>query len=96
MSKKRRTKKQKIAAGLRNEMASQSRTGVVYARKEKSCQWGDLGASLNPQEQKPKMERADIADYFSGNAYVRRQLFKTIMISLIVLSLELVLYFKLN
>jgi hypothetical protein len=96
MAKKRKTRQQKIILQLKRELARERQKTILPGTKVKARQ----GAiSIRPKSESPKKtktKKADVSVISYNPSLIKRDLMKTAILALIVLSLEFVLYLKLR
>lgn len=107
MSKKRKTRNQKVVARLRRQLAShrESRPAADYRLEELEGGLGEKNtlrqvaadqARLKTDHEKAGGENHDLASFSYDPSLVKRDIFKTLALSLAIIMFELVLYFRLS
>ena len=93
---KKKTRQEKIILQLKRELAKKSQIPVSISTKSKPSQ----EAISKPKKIEPKQARitkkADISTLSFDPKLIRRDLIKTLILSLVVISLELMLYLALR
>lgn len=96
MAKKRKTRQEKIILQLKRELARQKAKPVSPSKKVKPRQEAiSLEPKIEPKK-KVKEKKSDISILSYDPKLIRKDLVKTLILTLIALSFELVLYFKLR
>ena len=96
MAKKRKTRQQKIILQLKRELAKQE-TKTVSDTKQIEPRQGAI--SVEPKNKPSKLvkeEKTDIPIYSYNPKLIRKDLFKTLILALAILSLQTVLYLRLR
>ena len=96
MAKKRKTRQQKIITQLKRQLAQERARQPLSGTKTKPRQ---EAISIQAQTKPPKLTKVKKAyeSVFSYNPkLIRRDLLKTALLTLLILSLEFVLYLKLR
>lgn len=88
MSRKRKTRQQKIILQLKRQ--------VTLSTKIKSSQEAKILEPKIEAELKPEPKKADIATFSYSPSLVKKDIFKTLILTAIIVSLEIVLYLKLG
>ncbi|MGB9911376.1 MAG: hypothetical protein ACPLKP_02095 [Microgenomates group bacterium] len=95
MSKKRKTRQQKIILSLKRQLVKQQVTPL----KEKKVTPHQEEISFSKNKKLPEIkskEENDNSIFFYDPSLVKKDLFKTLVISLAIFSLQIVLYLKLR
>lgn len=96
MAKKRKTRQEKIILQLKRELAQKTSVPAPTSTKSKPRQ----GAISQPAKIEAKQarvrEKADVSILSSSPKLIKRDLLKTLILSLAVISLEVVLYLALR
>jgi len=96
MAKKRKTRQEKIILQLKRELARQKAKPASPSTKIKARQEAiSPEPKIKPQKQL-KEKKSDISILSYDPRLIRKDLVKTLILTLIAISLELVLYFKLR
>lgn len=96
MSKKRKTRQEKIILQLKRELAKKTQVSPSISTKSKPRQGAILKpAEIEPEEVKPS-KKTDISILSFDQELIRRDLLKSLILSLAVISLEFVLYLVLR
>ncbi len=96
MGKKRKTKQQKIILQLKRQLDQQPRISVS---KNTESQISQEEVLIKPQVplQEPKPSKiSDVSTYFVNLKLIRKDLLKTLVLTLVIISFEVVLYLKLR
>ena len=96
MGKKRKTKQQKIILQLKRQLSQQPRISVL---KNTESQVSQEEVLIRPeaQFQEPKTSKiSDVSNYFLNLKLIRKDLLKTLVLTLAIISFEIVLYLKLR
>jgi len=96
MGKKRKTKQQKIILQLKRQLDQQPRISVS---KNTESQISQEEVLIKPQVplQEPKPSKiSDVSTYFVNLKLIRKDLLKTLILTLVIISFEVVLYLKLR
>ncbi|MBM3205567.1 hypothetical protein FJZ41_01800 [Candidatus Shapirobacteria bacterium] len=96
MSKKRKTRKEKIILQLKRQLGQKSQTASVLEPKFEASQ---EAISLQPQTEPKKVvvkKNTDLSVNFGNLKLIKKDLVKTLVLSLIIISFEIVLYLKLR
>lgn len=96
MAKKRKTRQQKIILQLKRELAKQETKTVTDTRQIKPRQGAISVGSKSKPSNLVKKERADISIYSYSPKLIKKDLFKTLILALAILSLQTVLYLRLR
>lgn len=96
MGKKRKTRQEKIIAELRRELARQSREPSLESAHQLTRQGAKISeAKITLTE--PKKEKKDgLQPLLFTNTFLKKDLAKTLLLTVLILSLEFVLYLKLG
>jgi len=97
VAKKRRTKQQKIILQLKRQLAQKQTPQTTFAEPRQ----GAISGSVEPESKplkKPKLpfKKADEPIFSSDPRLIKKDLAKTLILTLAVISLEIVLYWKLR
>jgi hypothetical protein len=105
MSKKRKTREQKIILQLKRKLAQQAlyrpvtgqaaKTSPPSIKFEPSQEAISKPAKIEP-EKAPAIKKPDISIFSYDPGLIKKDLLKTLILTLIILSLEVVLYLKLR
>jgi len=96
MSRKRKTRQEKIILQLKRQLASQNPKAAPLNKKAKPSQGAIL---VEPKIKAPakKINRKTVISSFSEHpSLIKKDIFKTLALTLIIISLEIVLYLKLR
>jgi len=96
MGKKRKTKQQKIILQLKRQLFQQPRISVPKSTESQVSQEEVL---IKPQAplQEPKTSKiSDVSSYSLNLKLIRKDLLKTLVLTLAIISFEIVLYLKLR
>lgn len=96
MGKKRKTKQQKIILQLKRQLGQQPRISVPESTESQVSQEEVL---IKPQiqTQEPKTSKiSDVSVHSVDLKLIRKDLFKTLFLTLAIISFEIVLYLKLR
>ncbi len=96
MGKKRKTKQQKIILQLKRQLDQQPRISVS---KNTESQISQEEVLIKPQVplQEPKPSKiSDVSTYFVNLKLIRKDLLKTLALTLAIIGFEIVLYLKLR
>lgn len=96
MAKKHKTRQEKIILQLKRELAKKSQIPAQISTKFKPRQEAILKEIKIEVEQIPLKEKIDLSAFSFDPKLIRRDLFKTLGLSLIVVSFEFVLYLALR
>jgi len=96
MAKKRKTRKEKIILQLKRELARERQKRASANIKFEPRQEGISKPAKKESIQPPKEKKSDISIQFFDPRLIKKDLLKTIILTIIVISLELVLYWKLR
>ena len=96
MAKKRKTRKEKIILQLKRELAKEREKTVSPSMKIEARQEAILIKPKTRPQRQPKEKKSDISILSYNPRLIRKDLVKTIILTLIFLSLEFVLYLKLR
>lgn len=96
MGKKRRTRREKIILQLKRELAREKAKTVIPSKKIKARQEAiPPEPKIKPRKQ-VKEKKLDISILSYDARLIRKDLVKTLILTLIAISLELVLYLRLR
>jgi len=96
MSKKRKTREQKIILQLKRELAKRAQVSAPTSIKfEPSQEAVSQPAKIEPQK-KVILKKTDFSIFSYDPKLIKKDLLKTLIFSLIIFSLEVVLYLKLK
>jgi len=96
MAKKRKTRQEKIILQLKRELAKKTKISAPISIKSEPSQEAILKqAKIEVKDTIPEKE-ADISVFSFDPKLIRRDLLKTLILTLIVISLEFVLYLALR
>lgn len=88
MSKRRKTKREKIILQLKRQ--------VSEGTKFKPSQEAKFSQAKIEIEPKPVIKKPDIATFSYNPKLIKKDIFKTLILTAIIISLEIVLYLKLG
>jgi len=96
MAKKRKTRREKIILQLKRELAKEKAKTIIPSTKIKARQEAiPPEPKIKPRKQ-AKEKKVDIPILSYDPRLIRKDLVKTLILTLIAISLELVLYLKLR
>jgi len=96
MAKKRKTRQEKIILQLKRELAKKTKAPASISIKSKPSQEAILKKpKIEPDEVRPG-KKSDISIFSFDPKLIRHDLIKTLILSLVVISLELMLYLALR
>lgn len=96
MAKKRKTRQEKTILQLKRELAKKTPVPALVSTKIKPSQEAISQAPKIKAKQTPPQQKADISTLSYDPRLIRRDLIKTLILSLAVISLELMLYLALR
>jgi len=96
MGKKRKTRQQKIILQLKRKLAAQSAKGVPSETKIPVRQEAISYKAIAQPENRLSARKQDNLVFSYDPGLVRKDILKTLILSLIIASLQLVLYLKLR
>lgn len=96
MTKKRKTRQEKIILQLKRELAKKNQISASRGTKTKPSQEAIFKPSKTKTKQTRPSKKDDISVFSFDSKLIRRDLVKTLILSLIVISLELMLYLALR
>lgn len=88
MSKKHKTRREKIILQLKRQ--------VSESTKFKPSQGANFSEPKIEIEPKPEAKKVDVAIFSYNPSLIKKDLFKTLILTAIIISLEVVLYLKLG
>jgi len=94
--KKRRTKQEKIILQLKKEIAQQKRQSSPEKEKTPSRQEAILPKAIEPIERKLGGKSKDDSSLFQDVSLVKKDLLKSLILTIAIFSLEVMLYLKLK
>ena len=96
MGKKRKTRQEKIILQLKRELAKKSQVPTSISTKSKPSQEAiSKPPKIEPEEVRPG-KKTDVSVFSFDPRLIRRDLIKTLILSLAVISLEFMLYLALR
>lgn len=96
MAKKRKTRQEKIILQLKRELAKKTQAPASISTKSKPSQEAISKPPKIEAEQADTRKKTDISVLSFDPKLIRHDLIKTLILSLVVISLELVLYLALR
>lgn len=96
MAKKRKTRQEKIILQLKRELAKKSQVSASISTKSKPSQEAISPAPKIKAKQAHTKKKTDISVLSFDPKLIRHDLIKTFILSLVVISLELMLYLALR
>lgn len=96
MAKKRKTRREKIILQLKRELARQQAKMASPGTKTSSRQGAILFSAKTQPAKAKKTKRAYLSVLSANSNLIRRDLIKTLILTLLILSLQFVLYLKLR
>jgi hypothetical protein len=96
MPKKRKTKQEKIILQLKRELAKEKKKKAASSSKKETRQGAISSRHAQAPVKKTKEKKPDKSIFFYNPRLVRQDLIKSLLLTLAVLSLEIVLYLKLS
>jgi len=96
MGKKRKTREQKIILQLKRKLAAQSATGVLSETRTAVRQEAISYRSSGQVEAELSSKKPNNTIFSYDPRLVKKDLLKTVILSLAIISLQLVLYLKLR
>lgn len=96
VAKKRKTRREKIILQLKRELARQRAKVVSPGTKTQPRQEAILFPAKTQPPKPAKRKNAYLSALSSDSKLIRRDLIKTLILTLLILSLEFVLYLKLR
>lgn len=96
MAKKRKTRQEKIILQLKRELAKKSQVPASISTKSKPSQEAISQPPKIKAKQAHAQEKSDISISSFDPKLIRHDLIKTLILSLVVISLELMLYLALR
>jgi len=96
MGKKRKTKQQKIILQLKRQLSQQPRISVSKNTESQVSQEEVLIKPQAPLQEPKTLKIYDVSSYFLNLKLIRKDLLKTLVLTLAIISFEIVLYLKLR
>lgn len=96
MAKKRKTRQEKIILQLKRELAKKTQAPASISTKSKPSQEAISKPPKIEAKQVPTKEKTDISVLSFDPKLIRHDLIRTLLLSLVVISLELMLYLALR
>lgn len=96
MGKKRKTRQQKVIAQLRRELAKKEGKTVSESTQAQTRQGAKIFEAKTPTFEPEKEKKLELPPLSIDNHCLKKDLLKTLALTVAVLSLELVLYLKLG
>lgn len=96
MAKKRKTRQEKIILQLKRELAKKTQVPASISTKSQPRQEAILEQPKVEAKKEHKREKADISIFSFDPKLIRHDLMKTFTFSLVVISLEFMLYLALR
>ena len=96
MAKKRKTRQEKIILQLKRELAKKSQVSASISTKSKPSQGAISKSPKIEAKQAHAKKKTDISVFSFDPKLIRHDLIKTLILSLVVISLELMLYLALR
>jgi hypothetical protein len=96
MAKKRKTREQKIILQLRRQLAKEKSQKTFREQDSEACQGVVKNKPKILVQEKPIVKNTYSKAFSFDYSLVKKDLLKTFVLSLIIVSLELVLYLKLR
>jgi len=88
MSKRRKTRQEKIILQLKRQVF-----GSTEFKPSQEAKFSEPKIEIKP---KPEEKKADITIFSYNPSLIKKDIFKTLILTLIIISLEVVLYLKLG
>lgn len=96
MAKKRKTRQEKIILQLKRELAKNQPQNIPVITESEPRQEAIINETKHKSEKTVTEKKLDSSIYFYDPRLVRKDLFKTALLTLVVISLEIVLYLRLR
>jgi hypothetical protein len=96
MGKKRKTKEEKVILQLKRKIARQKAEIKSLKAKTEPRQESISKSKIRKKTKRKKRKKKDVSIFFYDSSLVKRDLFKSLILTLAVIGLEIVLYLRLR